>query len=200
MNDVASRIKDALASGEGKCVEFKVKYVSDMGHSICSFANTSGGLILVGMSDSSMVTGIKAETTNKLKSDIQHLQRNCDPYIDATVEVLLWPPHGEDRKYILAITVEESGVKPHLYKGSAYVRRGASDVAMTQTEIVDTAVQSGVANFDRLSCERFDYQTDFDTDKLSAFLTKARLKPPVNGGGDASARKSEGNPIFAYFY
>ncbi len=182
MNDVASRIKDALASGEGKCVEFKAKYVSNIGHSICSFANTAGGLILVGISDSNRVVGIKAEKANKLKSDIQHLLQNCDPYIDATIEVILWPPHGEDRKYILAITVEEGGGKLHLYNGTAYVRRGASNGTMTPAEIVDAAVQSGMANFDHLPCEEFDYQTDFDPDKLSAFLTKAKLKPPVNGG------------------
>ena len=72
-------IKKILEEGEGDKIEFKEIFGSDIGKTICAFANASGGRIFLGVSDFGEIRGIKVN--NKLKGDIQSLCDNCDPPI-----------------------------------------------------------------------------------------------------------------------
>ncbi len=51
-------LSDLLATGEGARTEFKRAMPSDLGREICAFANATGGVILLGVSDAGEVVGI----------------------------------------------------------------------------------------------------------------------------------------------
>jgi len=62
--------------GEGLKIEFK-ESLSSIDKEIVAFVNSSGGRIFLGVDDKGKVKGINI--TNKLKSEIQDIARNCDP-------------------------------------------------------------------------------------------------------------------------
>jgi ATP-dependent DNA helicase RecG len=67
-------IKAALELGEGQFIEFKEAPDKSLPKEIVAFANASGGVIYIGITDSAKVKGI--EISNRLKSQIQDTARN----------------------------------------------------------------------------------------------------------------------------
>ncbi len=59
-------------------IEFK-ESISGIDKEIVAFANSNGGRIFLGIDDRNEIKGIRI--TNKLKSQIQDIVRNCDPQI-----------------------------------------------------------------------------------------------------------------------
>ncbi len=172
-------IEEALETGEGSSVEFKKEYTSDIGKSICAFANASGGKVILGVSDSGAVVGI--EVTNKLKGDIGSLVDNCDPPIHVNMKEYA-PTKGRRDKKVLVVAVKEGSGKPHSHNNTFYIRRGASNKKMRRGEIIEMAEKKGLIGFDTIPCEDFDSRKDFDVDKLFLFLEKASLPMPNKDG------------------
>ena len=57
---------DLLRSGEGQQVEFKRKSTAGVSQTACAFANTGGGVILVGISDDGRVVGVSPEEERRV--------------------------------------------------------------------------------------------------------------------------------------
>jgi ATP-dependent DNA helicase RecG len=64
-----------LELGEGQFIEFKELPDKNLSKEFVAFANASGGVIYLGISDQGIIKGIGG--TNKLKSQIQDLAYNC---------------------------------------------------------------------------------------------------------------------------
>ena len=171
-----------LQEGEGQYIEFKEKLGLDFSKEIVAFANSSGGKIFLGVTDNSEVKGI--EITNKLKSQIQDIAKNCDPSIEIELESV----EGED---ILVVSVEEGKNKPYSCKEGFYLRMGANSQKMTpraypeksskkiftgskRDEIMELAVKEGKIRFDEQICKDFDWK-DFDSEKFEYYLKLAGL-------------------------
>ena len=73
------QLKDIVALGEGFTTEFKRAGTSNLGREICAFANATGGVILIGVTDSGEVVGV--DDHNRLKSEVQAIARSADPPI-----------------------------------------------------------------------------------------------------------------------
>jgi len=73
------RVKLLIKEGEGLSVEFKEKYTSKIDEDIVAFANTKGGVILLGVRDDRTIAG--EQLTNDMKGRINSLARNCKPDI-----------------------------------------------------------------------------------------------------------------------
>lgn len=69
----------ALELGEGQFIEFKESFDKSLPKEMVAFANASGGVIYLGITDSGKTKGI--EITNRLKSQLQDIAYNCDPSI-----------------------------------------------------------------------------------------------------------------------
>ena len=60
------QLMDVIKKGESETVEFKENFDKESIETIGAFANTKGGIILVGVSDESKINGVKTgkETLN----------------------------------------------------------------------------------------------------------------------------------------
>ena len=156
-------INTALELGEGQFIEFKETPDKSLQREMVAFANASGGIIYLGITDSGKVKGI--ETTNKLKSQIQDTARNCDPPLAILISQI-----GN----ILAIEVKEGSNKPYSCASGFFMRMGANSQKMSRDEIISLAIKSGKIRYDEQICTDFDWK-DFDDEKFDYYLKLARI-------------------------
>ena len=155
-----------ISEGEGYNVEFKESFSSDLSKDICSFANGNGGKILLGISDDKKIKGI--EITNRLKSQIHDMARNCDPKL----EVFL-----EEFSNILIITVHEGKNKPYSANGKFYIRQGANSQQLNRDEIREFFQKEGKILFDEKVNKRFNLNADFNKKAFKIFLDRSKISP-----------------------
>ena len=157
-------ISDLIARGEGDTVEFKRSLSRDFGQELCAFANTSGGTILVGVSDAGEIVGVADH--NGFKSRVQSIARSADPGIVAEVESV---------REVLLVIVPPQKRKPYSFGGSFFMRQGASSQQMSNAEVEDLFYAVGRLHFDRTSCTDFSLENDLDSETWAQFSRRARI-------------------------
>ena len=157
------KLKFILQQGEGLGIEFK-ESIGSLAQEIVAFANSEGGRVFVGVNDKGEIKGVKI--TNKLKSQIQDIARNCDPAIDIKIK---------EFENILIVEVKESKNKPYKCSSGFYLRQGANSQKMTRDEILDFAVGEGKIRFDEQINKEFGFPRDFDEEKFKSFLKENNL-------------------------
>ncbi len=50
-----------IKQGEGQTVEFKREFTTDVGKEIVAFANTDGGVIIIGVDDDGRIVGVEGK-------------------------------------------------------------------------------------------------------------------------------------------
>ncbi len=151
-------LKQIIEDGEGYLVEFKEK-AANIDKEMVSFANGSGGRIFIGISDNSEPKGIKI--TNKLKSQIQDIANNCEP----AIKIIL-----KEVQDILIVHVRSGEDKPYCCSSGFYTRIGPNAQKMTRNQIIAFFQSEGKIRYDELTNIDFNYDTDFDKEKLNRFL------------------------------
>ena len=152
-----------LELGEGQFIEFKESLDRNFAKEIVAFANASGGVVYLGISDTGKIKGI--DISNKLKSKIQDIAYNCDPLIIISLTVI---------NNILAVEIREGKNKPYSCSSGFYMRMGANSQKMKRDEILTLAIKSGKIRFDEQICPNFDWK-DFDNDKFEYYLKLAKI-------------------------
>jgi ATP-dependent DNA helicase RecG len=158
----AKHLSLILAAGEGYRIEFK-EQMANLDKEMVAFANASGGFIYLGINDDRVVQGI--EITNKLKSQIQDIARNCDP----PVQILL-----DAYKNILIIEVREGMDKPYRCSTGFYNRTGPNAQKMKRDEIIEFVKSEGKIRFDEMVNRNFPV-AEFDDAKFDKFLKLAGI-------------------------
>ena len=123
---IIPKLKFILERGEDSRTEFKEKAEAGLDRTMTALANSSGGRIYVGISDDGKIKGV--EVTNRLKSRIEDIAKNCDPKILVSLKEL-------KKEKILIVEVPESKDKPHKCSSGFYIRSGASSQKLTRDEI-----------------------------------------------------------------
>lgn len=119
-------IKQVVMLGEGQSIEFK-ETAESLDKEIVAFANAAGGTIYCGITDAGIVKGIAI--TNRIRSQIQDVARNCDPTIHINIKTL--------DEGVLAIHVPEGAEKPYQCSRGFFLRMGANSQKLTTSEIRD---------------------------------------------------------------
>jgi len=158
-----SNLKQAIELGEGQFIEFKESLDKSLSKEIVAFANASGGVILLGITDTGHIKGI--EISNRLKSQIQDMAYNCDPSIITSVT---------DLENVLVVEVLEGKNKPYSCSSGFFMRMGANAQKMSRDEILSLSVKSGKIRFDEQICSNFDWK-DFDDEKFTYYLKLAKI-------------------------
>lgn len=144
--DVKQKILEKLIKeGEGENLEFKQK-ISDknkISKTITSFANNTGGIILVGIKDDKTINNIDPEEEKYMLNEAANF--HCDPPIELIFEEI---EEGESGKTILLVHVPESNTKPHSCKTSngwkIYLRQ--KDHSTLASELNISLMRKGMSN------------------------------------------------------
>ena len=168
------QLTDVIEIGEGYRVEFKERLSNKIDKDMAAFATSRGGKIYLGISDHGEVKGINI--TNKLRSQVEDIARNCKPSVPITLRELR-------RERVLVITVKAGRDKPYGCSSGYYFRNGASSQKMTRDEIIDCRIKAGKIIFDSEICKKFSYKKHFATEKLQIFLSRAKISRNIGGWG-----------------
>ena len=126
-------ILNRIAEGEDEHTEFKphFKDKSTVGRAICAFANTEGGLVVLGVSDAQQIIGV-AEDSEKLQERLtSFLQSGCSWPVSARLG-----RHEDPHGWVHWIEVpRQRGFEPMRHDGRVWVRRGRSSVEPSSTEL-----------------------------------------------------------------
>lgn len=155
-----------LKEGECLTVEFKERFNNKLDKDMVAFANTSGGRILVGVTDDGKIIG--EHLTNELKANINCLGRNCDPEI----------PINSIKQVgkIIVIEIAESNQKPHSCTTGYYRRLDGAAQKMNQNELKLIFKKSDKAEpFEEIINKKATL-ADVSVDKIKKFLFEADIK------------------------
>ena len=160
-----SEILDLVKVGEGYTLEFKESYTDTIGKTICAFANSSGGKIILGVKDNGEVKGYNL--TNAVHSKIQDVARHIDPSITVLVEKI--------DSQLTIITVPEGEDKPYAHSGQYYIRIGATSQKMNRNELRRFFQNERQVLFDEKPNFNFNLDNDFNKPVYESFLNKANI-------------------------
>jgi len=106
-----SELEALIAQGEGDRLDFKktITHLDKIARTLVSFANTRGGIILVGVMDNGKINGIDPE--EEKFSLQQAAQFYCDPPLK-----LFFQEEEYENITVLKVIIPESKQKPHLAK------------------------------------------------------------------------------------
>jgi ATP-dependent DNA helicase RecG len=149
-----------LQEGEGFKTEFKER-VANLDREITAFANSSGGSIFLGVDDANRIVGIAI--TNKLKSQVMDIARNCDPSIQ--IDLI-----SHENNKVLELLVHEGADKPYRCRDGFFLRIGPSSQKLKRDEIISLIQHSGKIHFDESINAKFNYPADFSQSRLKDFL------------------------------
>jgi len=125
------KLTEFIARGESEKVEFKTSLSEEREilETICSFSNTSGGTILVGVNDNGEIVGV--EIGKKTVEDLLNkIKFSIEPTIIPQIEVA-----EIEGKKILVINVAEGINKPYFFGGLAFKRFGKTNQRLTKEEL-----------------------------------------------------------------
>ena len=164
------QLDELIAQGEHTRLEFKRQLSSAqrIARTLAAFANTSGGTLLIGVTDDGRIVGVPSEFREVSKVE-DATDRLIEPALAVSYETL-----APDGRKILIITVAESTEKPHYAvdeagKRTIYVRAKDKSIptnkfiigtpALTQTELLKSATTRSLIQYlrknDHITADRF---------------------------------------------
>ena len=127
-----------VARGEDEEVEFKLElenYKTDKEYleTVCSFSNTYGGRIFVGVDNNGNVKGLNETQIERYQKKIPDLIRNwIEPQVQPKIEVV-----ELREKKIITVRIIKGGNSPYNYKDHGiYIRAGSTDRIATRDEVL----------------------------------------------------------------
>jgi ATP-dependent DNA helicase RecG len=160
-----------IESKESQTLEFKpsLSNLNEIVKSLCGFANTKGGRILVGVSNAGRITGV-----NIGKDTIERLTNKITGNTEPKLYPHIWVEPIKN-KQIIIIEVKEARDKPVLAFGRAYKRIGKSTLKVSKDEYEQIILEKHKERlqFDSEVCKEAGLK-DLDEDKIRWFLKKAK--------------------------
>ena len=157
----ADMINILIKEGEGLTVEYKERYTPRIDRDIVAFANSKGGLLLLGVDDAGRVVGEKL--TNKMKAEIHAIARNCDPSIHLK--------NIRQAGKIVVIEVAEGDEKPYASSSGYFRRLDAVTQKMTQREVRAIFRETNDISFEDATCRDLGIN-DISLNKVKSFYGK----------------------------
>jgi ATP-dependent DNA helicase RecG len=172
----AREIKHFMQAGEGYNVDFKRSVpskVREITEEVCSFANSAGGYVIIGIDDKNQLLGVTVD--NSKRSAIQGSIGEVSPALHFEMY-----PVEVDEKEVWVIDIPSGNHKPYVFSGAIYVREGANCQKLTTAEeIRDFFQQSDRIYFDSIPCAGIDFLKNVDENNWREFKTAAKLTPDI---------------------
>ncbi len=126
-------IRARIEEGEGPRTEFKrgPGDLAGVGRAICAFANSEGGVIILGVPDSREIAGVREGADRVRERLTSFLRTGCSTPVHARLGC-----HEEPPGWIHWIEVpRQRGFEPLRYGGRVWIRRERSSVEPSPTEL-----------------------------------------------------------------
>ena len=166
------KAKDMIALGEGQHIEFKESVpskVRELSEEVCAFANSSGGVIFIGVNNKE---GLSSGFTidNSKRSAIQDSLNSIEPELQCDFYHLFIEGHS-----VWVIEVPEGMNKPYFVSGSVFVRRGANTQKLRKpTDVRQLFEDAGSLHYDEAVNKWFKVK-DISEQAVSDFKKKAGI-------------------------
>lgn len=162
MMDV-DKVQILVQEGEGLTVEFKEHFTPRIDEDIVAFANTKGGVILLGVRDDRTISGEKL--TNDLKARINSVARNCNPPVQVKIKQL---------QNIIAIEVPQGEDKPYNCSSGYFRRLDGTTQKMTNHELRIMFQEHEKISFEEKTNRSVSWK-DISREKIRNFLKEADI-------------------------
>jgi len=165
-----SQLKSLIIKGEGEKVDFKQKISQPykIAKTISAFANTKGGVLLVGVQDDKTIMGVDPEEEKYLLETASDFY--CDPPIPLSYQEV---EDEEEEKIVLIVRIKESKDKPHFVRDKnnklhAYIRQNDKCIPAGKTMLTLMKKGHTAANGKTVAIPL----NSFNERKLIAYLKK----------------------------
>lgn len=155
-----------IKKGESESLEFKENFDRETIETAAAFANTKGGLILIGVSDKGSLKGIQASAKTQ-KDWVNQIAQSTEPRLIPEIEVA-----ELNHKSILILHIKEFPLKPISVKGRCFRRVGTSNRLMGPREITEMHLHSTGMSWDKFPA-RDATPDDIDTEKVKKYVRRA---------------------------
>jgi predicted HTH transcriptional regulator len=130
-------LREIIRVGESSTVEFKRKFttIDKIAREVIAFANTTGGMLLLGVDDNGTIVGVESE--KEQIAQIEACQLVIIPELTLTTEVI-----GIDQRDVVVVYVPNSQQKPHRlvsddpnerpHERKAFIRQGENSVTASR--------------------------------------------------------------------
>jgi len=126
---IKDELRELVKKGESTGVEFKENFDRETTETAGAFANTKGGIILIGVSDKGEVNGVQIGK-GTMNDWANQISQSTEPRIIPEIE------RSEiEGKNVVIIRIKEFPIKPVSVKGRCFRRVGTSNRMMTPEEI-----------------------------------------------------------------
>lgn len=137
-------LKEIISNGENSYIEFKEEGIraKDLAEEIVAFANSEGGMILIGINDYGNIVGV---TDPLIEEKIMNVCRNnCIPNIIPTFQSIIW-----EGKTIAIISISKGVNKPYFTTDHKYyIRVGTTKRIASREELLRLFEANGALHFD----------------------------------------------------
>ena len=137
-------LKQCITQGENDTTEFKENFDQEVIETAVAFANTDGGIILIGVSDGREIRGITIGKET-LRDISNRISQATEPRVVLEIESV-----DMEGKSVLLIRIAECRIKPVSVKGVCYRRVGNSNRVMSPQEIAQMHLNTVGQNWDQL--------------------------------------------------
>ena len=176
------KILKRIESGEDDSTEFKRNIDNKaIGKAMCAFANTKGGVIILGVADNQEIVGINQDENNVQEILTSLLHSCCSSPVTATLG-----RHKDHKGWVHWIDVSrQRGFEPLQYKGRTWVRRGRSSVEPSSVELRSLYNEFGYVRTEEQAI-RAAVVSDIDMDVFRTYLqkqgtdTETEIQPSVS--------------------
>lgn len=160
--EVAKLIK----SKESGLVEFKETFYREALETIGAFANTKGGVVVIGVSDKGKIKGISIGKAT-LSDWTNQISQSTEPRVIPEIEQV-----KIEGKEIAIIRIKEYPIKPVSVKGKCFRRVGNSNRTMTAQEISEMHLHSIGSSWDAFPAQDKTVN-DIDLKKVARYIKEA---------------------------
>ncbi len=159
-------IIELIRKSESETIKFKENFDKETIETAGAFANTKGGIIIIGVSDKGKINGIKI-SKEMFKDWTNKISQSTEPRIIPEIE-----QNEIENKIIVLIHIKEFPIKPVSVKGKCFRRVGNSNRIMTPQEITEMHNYSTGTSWDAFPARDKTIE-DIDLKKVEKYITKA---------------------------
>ncbi len=149
-----------MANKESQTVEYKQNWHNEYLKVVSAFANSSGGVLYIGLDDQGKSLGLK--NVKKMLEDIPNTIRN---------KLGIIPSVELEKKDIIKVTVAPYSV-PISYNGKYYLRSGSTVQELQGKALADFLMKKSGSTWDDIVEERAGF-SEIDNDSIEKFKTYA---------------------------